>query len=85
MSESRLPVQRVTLITLGVADLERSRAFYADLGWQPVEQQEGVCFYQMDGMGLGLFGREATNSWKQSCVASAHGTWACVSYCVQFK
>ncbi|MCA0920397.1 VOC family protein [Pseudooceanicola nanhaiensis] len=54
-----MPVQRVTLITLGVADLARSRAFYADLGWQPVAAQEGVCFYQMDGMGLGLFGREA--------------------------
>ena len=27
--------QRVTLITLGVADLARSRAFYAALGWSP--------------------------------------------------
>ncbi len=29
--------QRVTLITLGVADLERSTAFYAALGWEPKE------------------------------------------------
>ncbi|QOL81910.1 VOC family protein [Pseudooceanicola spongiae] len=48
--------QRVTLITLGVADLAVSRAFYAALGWRAVEEQEGVSFYQMDGMALGLFG-----------------------------
>ncbi|SNY39772.1 hypothetical protein SAMN06297129_0638 [Pseudooceanicola antarcticus] len=54
-----LPVQRVTLITLGVEDLGRARAFYAALGWQPAEEQEGVSFYQMDGLLLGLFGREA--------------------------
>lgn len=50
--------QRVTLITLGVADLARARAFYAALGWQPAEEAEGVSFYQMNGLGLGLFGRE---------------------------
>ncbi len=27
--------QRVSIITLGVADLERSRAFYERLGWRP--------------------------------------------------
>ena len=48
--------QRVTLITLGVADLDRSAKFYADLGWKPTRQQEGVVFYQINGMVLGLFG-----------------------------
>ena len=28
-----VPVQRVTLVTLGVADLDRARQFYARLGW----------------------------------------------------
>lgn len=51
------PTQRVTLITLGVADLARARAFYAALGWQPAEAPEGVVFYQMNGMVLGLFGK----------------------------
>jgi len=49
--------QRVTLITLGVADLERSTAFYAALGWQA--RKDGlpnVRFYQINGMALGLFG-----------------------------
>jgi uncharacterized protein len=48
--------QRVTLITLGVADLAAARAFYARLGWQEHGAQEGVAFYQMAGAVLGLFG-----------------------------
>lgn len=51
-----LPVQRVTLITLGVADLARARAFYGALGWEPAEATESVVFYRMGGMALGLFG-----------------------------
>ncbi len=51
--------QRVSLITLGVDDLDRAKAFYAALGWSPVEEQDGVAFYELDGMGLGLFGRDA--------------------------
>jgi uncharacterized protein len=56
---SPLPVQRVTLITLGVEDLPRARAFYEALGWRPAEAQEGVAFYAMNGLALGLFGRAA--------------------------
>ena len=51
--------QRVTLITLGVSDLARAKAFYGALGWKPAEEQEGVAFYQMHGMALGLFGKAA--------------------------
>lgn len=51
--------QRVTLITLGVADLARSRAFYEALGWVAAEAQEAIVFYQMHGTVLALFGREA--------------------------
>ncbi len=49
--------QRVTLITLGVADLAAARAFYARLGWQAHSCPEGVCFFQMQGQALALFGR----------------------------
>lgn len=53
-----LPRQRVTLITLGVADLERARAFYAAWGWTPhPSSAEGVFFYQMQGAVLALFGK----------------------------
>jgi predicted lactoylglutathione lyase len=51
-----LPEQRVTLITLGVRDLSRSRSFYRALGWEPAREQEGVAFYQMHGAALALFG-----------------------------
>ncbi len=52
--------QRVTLITLGVDDLARSKAFYAALGWTPrPSEAEEVVFYQMHGSVLGLFGRAA--------------------------
>ena len=47
--------QRVTLITLGVADLTRARAFYAALGWVAADETPGVSFYQMHGALLGLF------------------------------
>jgi uncharacterized glyoxalase superfamily protein PhnB len=52
--------QRVTLITLGVADLAAARAFYARLGWREhKESQPSVAFFQMQGSALALFGREA--------------------------
>lgn len=52
--------QRVTLITLGVADLSQARAFYGRLGWaEHQESQPSLAFYQMNGLVLGLFGREA--------------------------
>ncbi|EGX57356.1 glyoxalase/bleomycin resistance protein/dioxygenase [Streptomyces zinciresistens K42] len=49
--------QRITLITLGVSDLARSRAFYEALGWRGQEVEETV-FFQAGGLGLVLWGRE---------------------------
>ena len=46
----------ITLVTLGVADLARARAFYAALGWEPAVEQEGVVFIQLAGQVLALFG-----------------------------
>ena len=50
--------QRVSLITLGVRDIDRARDFYAKLGWVPVPSPPDVVFYQLDGLVLGLFGLE---------------------------
>lgn len=51
--------QRISLITLGVADLERARAFYEALGWKSdSEPEQGVVFFQAGGMILGLWGRD---------------------------
>ncbi|MFJ8636837.1 VOC family protein [Streptomyces sp. NPDC093568] len=48
--------QRITLITLGVSDLARSKAFYEALGWRGQEVQETV-FFQAGGLGLVLWDR----------------------------
>lgn len=48
--------QRVTLITLGVTDLQRSKAFYGAMGWVPTSDEGEVVFYQINGMVLGFFG-----------------------------
>jgi uncharacterized protein len=50
--------QRISVITLGVADLERSRRFYeAGLGWKRGNKDAPVVFYQLPGMILALFSR----------------------------
>lgn len=49
MTRHLLPDQRVTLVTLGVRDLARSKSFYHALGWRPAREMEGVAFYQMHG------------------------------------
>jgi uncharacterized protein len=53
--------QRLTMVTLGVRDLARARAFYEDgLGWALGGGVEGqVAFYQLGGLLLGLYGLDA--------------------------
>lgn len=55
----RLSAQRVTLIALGVDDIDRSAAFYEALGWQAAQEMPGVKFYRLKGMMLGLTGKGA--------------------------
>ena len=50
--------QRVTLVTLGVADYERAKAFYAALGWSPALEVEETAFFQCNGVVLTLWARE---------------------------
>jgi uncharacterized protein len=50
--------QRVSLVTLGVADLERSREFYERLQWRrSMASAEGIVFFQAGGMALALYPR----------------------------
>jgi catechol 2,3-dioxygenase-like lactoylglutathione lyase family enzyme len=49
--------QRLSLITLGVADVRRARAFYERLGWQGHEVEETVVF-RVGGISLVLRARE---------------------------
>ena len=51
--------QRVSLITLGVRDLARARAFYEALGWRSgAAPADDVVFFQAGGMIVALWGRE---------------------------
>jgi catechol 2,3-dioxygenase-like lactoylglutathione lyase family enzyme len=51
--------QRVSLVTLGVADLAASRHFYEALGWSSSsDPDQGVVFFQAGSMVLGLWSRE---------------------------
>ncbi len=49
--------QRVSLVTLGVADLDRARSFYEALGWSGISDQD-VVFFQAGGMVVALWGRD---------------------------
>lgn len=50
--------QRLSLVTLGVADLGRARAFYERLGWTTAAAPDAdVVFFQAGGMVLGLWDR----------------------------
>jgi uncharacterized protein len=50
--------QRLSLITLGVGDLDRSRSFYEHLGWKRANAAtDGIVFFQAGGMALALYPR----------------------------
>jgi uncharacterized protein len=51
--------QRLSLITLGVADLGRASAFYEALGWRTgAAPADDVVFFQSGGMIVALWGRD---------------------------
>jgi hypothetical protein len=48
--------QRISLITLGVKDLDVARSFYEAIGWKGAQQPDGaVCFFQAGSMVFGLW------------------------------
>jgi catechol 2,3-dioxygenase-like lactoylglutathione lyase family enzyme len=51
--------QRLSLVTLGVADLDRARAFYEALGWRRGDDNDDVVFFQTGGMIVALWDRAA--------------------------
>ncbi len=64
--------QRVSLVTLGVADLRRSRAFYEALGWSGESPDGAVVFFQAGGMVLALWDRSKL---AQDSVVDDTGGW----------
>jgi uncharacterized protein len=65
--------QRVSIMTLGVADLKRSREFYERLGWRrSMSNTEEIIFFQAGGMALALYPR-AELAKDANVAAEGHG------------
>ncbi len=63
--------QRISLITLGVADTTKARRFYEALGWTGQSPDGDVVFFQAGGMVFALWEREKLA--EDSCVADSGG------------
>lgn len=63
--------RRVSVITLGVADVERSRTFYAALGWVGESPDGEVVFIEAGGLVLALWSRNLLAA--DSAVADSGG------------
>jgi uncharacterized protein len=51
---------KLSLVTLGVADVTRSRTFYEALGFTAMDvDSDEVVFFELGGVVLGLYGRQA--------------------------
>ena len=50
--------QRVSLVTLGVSDYARAKAFYQVLGWSPALDVQDRAFFQANGVILVLWARD---------------------------
>jgi predicted lactoylglutathione lyase len=69
--------QRLSLITLGVRDLERARRFYEELGWTSNSKPEdGVVFFQAGCMIVALWSRDQL---AEDSVVEDNGGWGGVT------
>ena len=55
--------QRLSIVTLGVDDLARARAFYEALGWRVAteEQADSIVCFTLNGIGFALYPRDMLN------------------------
>ena len=75
--EHRYMDQRLHLVTLGVADAMRSKAFYEALGWSGASPDGDVVFFQAGGMIVGLWNREKLA--EDSGITHDPGAWGGVT------
>ena len=48
--------QSLQFLTLGVKDLNRSKAWYIEkFGWKPFKDEDGIVFFEMNGFILSLY------------------------------
>jgi hypothetical protein len=63
---------RLSIVTLGVTDLEKARKFYEALGWTASPASQGdIVFFQLGGMALALYPRDALA--EDACVDAEGG------------
>jgi uncharacterized protein len=74
--------QRLSLVTLGVRDLDRARTFYESLGWEGTSPDGEVVFFQAGGMVVALWGRDLL---ADDTVVEDGGGWGGVTlaYCTR--
>jgi len=62
--------QQISVITLGIADIARSKRFYVEgFGWKPVFETPEIVFYQMNGLMLGTWLASALEADMQRALA----------------
>ncbi|MGK6320846.1 VOC family protein [Sphingomonas sp. DT-204] len=67
----------VSVITLGTSDGARSRRFYTEgFGWQPVFENDEIAFYQLNGVVLGVWRRDALDEDRQEAAGAGPGAFA---------
>ena len=69
--------QQLSVITLGISDLARSRRSYADgFGWKPVFENAEIVFYQMNGFVFGTWLKAALEGDMNQTTAAQPGAYA---------
>jgi uncharacterized protein len=69
--------QQISAITLGIADLARSRRFYVDgFGWSVAFENHEIIFYQMNGLVLGTFLKALLEEDMQRAASAQSGAFA---------
>jgi catechol 2,3-dioxygenase-like lactoylglutathione lyase family enzyme len=68
--------QRISLVTLGVADIGRARTFYEGLGWAGESPDGEVVFFQTGGLVFALWGRDKL---AEDSVVEDRGGWGGVT------
>lgn len=68
---------QISVITLGVSDLTRSKRFYANgFGWKPVLDTDEIVFYQMNGFVLGTWLKAKLEEDMQQIVSPTPGPYS---------
>ncbi|WP_338325232.1 VOC family protein [Pedococcus bigeumensis] len=78
----RLVEQRLSLVTLGVADLARAEAFYTALGWERGNNEDEVAFFQCGGLVVALWDR---GSLAEDSAVEDNGGWGGVTLALNVR